>query len=96
MDTKTNLNPQGEQMADESMVRTLAAQIEAIWPQEKALLESYGLPREARVLASLNHPNIATIHGVEESDGVHALVLELVEGPTVLRRILDGSVRRRA
>ena len=50
MDTKTNLNPQGEQMADESMVRTLAAQIGAIWPQEKSLLESYRLPRNARVL----------------------------------------------
>jgi SAM-dependent methyltransferase len=45
-----NLNPQGEQMADESMVRTLAAQIEAIWPQEKSLLNFYRLPRNARVL----------------------------------------------
>lgn len=45
-----NLNPQGEQMADESMIRTLAAQIEAIWPQEKALLDVYRLPRNARVL----------------------------------------------
>lgn len=45
-----NLNPQGEQMADESMVRTLAAQIEAIWPQEKSLLNFYRLPRHARVL----------------------------------------------
>ena len=43
--------------------------------------------REARVLASLNHPNIATIHGVEESDGVKALVLELVLGDTLAERI---------
>ena len=48
--THTNLNPQGAQMADESMIRTLAAQIEAIWPQEKSLLDSYRLPRNARVL----------------------------------------------
>src|SRR6187431_1267997 len=48
--TKSALNPQGEQMADESMVRTLAAQIEAIWPQEKALLNFYRLPRNSRVL----------------------------------------------
>jgi ubiquinone/menaquinone biosynthesis C-methylase UbiE len=47
---KSNLNPQGPQMADESMVRTLAAQIEAIWPQEKSLLNFYRLPRNARVL----------------------------------------------
>ena len=39
--------------------------------------------REARVLASLNHPNIAQIHGLEETEGTRALVLELVEGPTL-------------
>ena len=38
---------------------------------------------EAHVLASLNHPNIASIYGLEESDGVRALVLELVDGPTL-------------
>jgi len=39
--------------------------------------------REAQALAALNHPNIATIHGIEESTGVRALVLELIEGPTL-------------
>jgi serine/threonine protein kinase len=39
--------------------------------------------REARALAALNHPNIATIHGLEEHHGIHALVLELVEGDTL-------------
>lgn len=43
--------------------------------------------REAQVLASLNHPHIATIHGLEESNGVRALVMELVEGPTLAERI---------
>lgn len=47
---KDPLNPQGEQMADESMVRTLAAQIEAIWPQERSLINFYRLPRDARIL----------------------------------------------
>src|SRR5215470_15035717 len=46
--------------------------------------------REAQVLASLNHPNIAAIYGLEESGGVRALVMELVEGPTLAERI-SGS-----
>src|SRR6516225_4118053 len=46
--------------------------------------------REAQVLASLNHPNIAAIYGLEESGDVRALVMELVEGPTLSERI--GSV----
>jgi serine/threonine protein kinase len=48
--------------------------------------------REAQVLASLNHPNIATIHGLEESNGVRALVMELVEGPTLADRIAQGPL----
>src|SRR6202050_1678335 len=39
--------------------------------------------REAKVLASLNHPNIAQIHGLEESGGIRALVMELVPGQTL-------------
>src|SRR6516164_4455455 len=46
--------------------------------------------REAQILASLNHPNIAHIYGLEESGGVVALVLELVEGPTLADRIATG------
>ncbi|MCP5120800.1 MAG: protein kinase, partial [bacterium] len=48
--------------------------------------------REAHVLASLNHPHIASIYGLEESNGVHALVLELVEGPTLADRIAEGAI----
>jgi eukaryotic-like serine/threonine-protein kinase len=43
--------------------------------------------REAQVLASLNHPRIATIHGLEESSSVRALIMELVEGPTLAERV---------
>ena len=48
--------------------------------------------REAQVLASLNHPNIAAIHGLEESEGTRALVLELVEGPTLADHIAQGAI----
>ncbi len=48
--------------------------------------------REAQLLASLNHPNIAAIYGVEESAGVRCLVLELVEGVTLAERIKAGSI----
>ena len=44
------------------------------------------------MLASLNHPNIAAIHGLEESEGTRALVLELVEGPTLADRIAQGPI----
>jgi serine/threonine-protein kinase len=50
------------------------------------------LEREARVLAALNHPNIAHIHGLEDSTGVPALVMELVEGPTLADRIAKGPI----
>ena len=64
--------------------------------------------REAKVLASLNHPNIGSIYGLEEAEGVRALVLELVEGPTLADRatepfmcvagasVCDGCRRRAA
>src|SRR2546423_7936855 len=48
--------------------------------------------REAQVLASLNHPNIAHIHGLEESSGVRALVMELVEGEDLAKRIARGAM----
>jgi len=48
--------------------------------------------REARVLAALNHPNIAAIHGIEESGGVRALVMELVQGATLAQRVARAPV----
>jgi len=66
----------------------------------KVLPESFALDperlarfkREAQVLAALNHPHIGAIHGLEEAGGVQALVLELVEGPTLADRIADGAI----
>jgi len=49
--------------------------------------------REAEVLASLNHPNIAAIYDLEEAEGIRFLVLELVEGETLAERIQRGPIR---
>src|SRR5262249_58902445 len=48
--------------------------------------------REAKTLAVLNHPHIGGIYGLEEADGVRALVLELVDGPTLADRIAQGPI----
>src|SRR5262245_12862083 len=48
--------------------------------------------REAKTVASLNHPNIAHIHGLEESNGIRALVMELVEGEDLAQRIAGGAI----
>jgi eukaryotic-like serine/threonine-protein kinase len=48
--------------------------------------------REAKTLAALNHPNIAQIYGLEKTGGIRALVLELVEGPTLADRIAQGPI----
>ena len=56
-------------------------------PQRLARFE-----REAKLLASLNHPNIAAIYGLEEADGVRFLALELVEGETLAERVAKGPV----
>ena len=51
-----------------------------------------GFNVKAEVLASLNHPGIAAIYGLEEGEGTRALVLELVEGPTLADRISKGPI----
>jgi serine/threonine protein kinase len=48
--------------------------------------------REAKTLAALNQPHIAQIYGLEESNGVRALVMELVEGPTLADRVAQGPI----
>jgi serine/threonine protein kinase/Tol biopolymer transport system component len=48
--------------------------------------------REAQMLASLNHPNIAHVYGLEESAGIRAIVMELVDGPTLADRIAEGPI----
>lgn len=48
--------------------------------------------REAELLAALNHPHIAAVHGLERSEGMTALVMELVEGPTLADRVAQGAI----
>src|ERR1041385_8809915 len=48
--------------------------------------------REAKMLAALNHPNIAAIYGLEQSGSTHYLVMELVEGSTLAERICGGAI----
>jgi eukaryotic-like serine/threonine-protein kinase len=77
--TDTNL---GRQVAIKVLPETLAQSADRLARFE----------REAKTLASLNHPNIAQIYGLERSPGTTALVMELVEGPTLADRIAQGPI----
>ena len=73
----------------EVAIKVLPAEFTAD-PERRARLE-----REARILATLNHPHIGAIYGIEEADGVRGLVLELVEGETLAERIANGRTSPR-
>ena len=91
--TDASASVQGEvyRARDTKLDRDVAIKVlpEAFAKDEERLAR---FEREAKLLASLNHPNIASIYGLEESDGVTALVLELVEGPTLAERIAEGPI----
>ena len=72
----------GREVAVKVLPQTLAAD-----PERMARFE-----REARLLASLNHTNIAAVHGLEESSSTRALVMELVEGSTLAERLERGAL----
>ena len=76
---------------DTSLKRTVAIKVlpETVATDPERLSR---FQREAEVLARLNHPNIAQIHGLERSDGTTALVMELVDGPTLADRIAQGPI----
>ena len=61
-----------------------------VFAQDQERLDRF--EREARLLAQLNHSNIATLHGLEEQDGQKFLVMELVEGETLAERIARGPI----
>jgi len=87
---KEDLNPQARQMADESMVRTLAAQAEAIWPQEVELLRRYELPRSPRILDAGCGTGEGAVRLAEEFPGATVL------GVDVLDAHLERARRRAA
>ena len=76
---------------DEKLNRDVAIKVlpEAFAADEARLMR---FKREAQVLASLNHPNIAAIYGLEDSNGSIALVMELVDGPTLAKLIAAGDI----
>src|SRR4029079_17433150 len=61
-------------------------------PECAAAADEQRFQREAEILAALNHPNIAQIYGVDRSGGALALIMELVEGPTLAQRIALGPI----
>ncbi len=76
---------------DTNLKRTVAIKVlpEAVATDGERLAR---FQREAEVLARLNHPNIASIYGLEKSDGTAALLMELVEGPTLADHIAQGPI----
>jgi serine/threonine protein kinase len=80
---------------DERLGRDVAVKVlptvVALDPERRARFQ-----REARLLATLNHPNIAAIYGAEEHAGCWALVLELVEGDTLADRVRRGALSAHA
>jgi ubiquinone/menaquinone biosynthesis C-methylase UbiE len=79
-----DLNPQREHMADESMVRTLAAQVEAVWPQELPLLRRYPLPGAPRVLDA----------GCGTGEASRRLAEAFPQAAILGVDVLDGSLER--
>ena len=76
---------------DTKLKRDVALKVlPAAFTEDKERLARF--EREAQLLAQLNHPNIAAIHGLEEANGVRALVMELVEGPTLAERLEQGPL----
>ena len=76
---------------DTKLKRDVAIKVlPAAFTEDKERLARF--EREAQLLAQLQHPNIASIYGLEESEGVRALIMELVEGPTLAERLEAGPL----
>jgi len=82
----TDLNPQAKQMADESMVRNLAAQASAIWPQEAPLLKRYALPAALRILDAGCGTGEAASRLAELFPGADVLGVDIIDAHLALAR----------
>lgn len=90
-----DLNPQAREMADESMVRTLAAQAEAIWPQERPLFDRYKLPTGARVLDAGCGTGEITMRLAELLPAASLLGVDIVEDHLRLARARSANLGER-
>ena len=90
-------NPQAKEMADESMVRTLAAQANAIWPQEAPLFARYGLPQNAEILDAGCGTGEITLRLAELYPNMRVLGVDVLPAPRVARapQPADSERRRR-
>ena len=93
---KDELNPQAKEMADESMVRNLAAQAEAIWPQEKPLFERYRLPAEAKVLDAGCGTGEISLRVAQMFQHAHLLGVDVIDGHLERARARCASLGKRA
>jgi ubiquinone/menaquinone biosynthesis C-methylase UbiE len=91
----TDLNPQAKQMADESMVRNLAAQARAIWPQEIPLLRLYALPAEPRILDAGCGTGEGSSRLAESFPGAQVLGVDIVDSHLELARRRYASLAPR-
>ena len=91
----TDLNPQAKQMADESMVRNLAAQAQAIWPQEAPLLRRYALPAEPRILDAGCGTGEGTSRLAEFYPRAHVLGVDIIDAHLDLARSRYASLASR-
>jgi SAM-dependent methyltransferase len=89
------LNPQARQMADESMVRNLAAQAQAIWPQELPLLRRYAIPERARILDAGCGTGEASVRLAAEFEGATVLGVDILEAHLERARARAASLAER-
>jgi SAM-dependent methyltransferase len=93
--SRTDRNPQAEMMADESMVRNLAMQAEAIWPQEEAFFARYRLPDGARVLDVGCGTGEISARIARRYPGAHVTGVDVLEGPLAIARTRYPDVAAR-